>query len=65
MLLASLTRERMALLTKGHMEIPSDLQGLIRYGFNSHVREVMPKLCARLQEVGFELDPGRISEACS
>jgi predicted nucleotide-binding protein len=63
MLLASLTRERMALLVKGHLELPSDLQGLIRYSFNDHVREVVPKLCARLREVGINIDPGRISAA--
>lgn len=39
MLLASLTRQRMALLVKGHLELPSDLQGIIRLGFNEHVRE--------------------------
>jgi len=63
MLLSSLTRERMALLVKGHLELPSDLQGIIRLGFNEHVREVVPKLCARLREAGIELDPGRISAA--
>lgn len=65
MLLASLTRERMALLVKGHLELPSDLQGIIRFGFNDHVREVIPKLCTRLQEAGIEIDSAKISEACA
>lgn len=65
MLLASLTRSRMVLLIKGHLEIPSDLQGIIWFGFNDHVREVMPKLCARLREVGIDVDPAKISEACA
>ncbi|MFM9958862.1 MAG: TIR domain-containing protein [Phycisphaerales bacterium] len=65
MLLASLTRDRMALLVKGHLELPSDLQGIIRYGFNDHIREIIPKLCTRFQEVGITTDSGRISEACA
>jgi predicted nucleotide-binding protein len=63
MLLSSLTRKRMAIVVKGHMEIPSDLQGLIRFGYNDHVREIVPKLCQRLQEVGFDLQPEQIAAA--
>src|SRR5262249_39101328 len=63
MLLASLTRARMALLVKGHLELPSDLQRLIRFAFHDHVREVVPKLCARLREAGSEVDAARISAA--
>jgi predicted nucleotide-binding protein len=37
MLLSSLTRERMAIVVKGHVELPSDLQGIIRFGYNEHV----------------------------
>jgi len=65
MLLASLTRSRMVLLVKGHLEIPSDLQGIIWYGFNDHIREVIPKLCTRLREVGIEIDTAKISAACA
>lgn len=63
MLLSSLTRQRMALIVKGHLELPSDLQGLIRLGYNDHVREIVPKLCDRLREAGFELDPKAVSHA--
>lgn len=63
MLLSSLTRKRMAIVVKGHMEIPSDLQGIIRFGYNDHVREIVPKLCQRLQEVGFDLQPEQIAAA--
>lgn len=63
MLLASLTRERMALIVKGHIELPSDLQGIIRLGYNDHIREVVPKLCQRLKEVGFDIDALAISAA--
>ncbi len=63
MLLSSLTRERMALVVKGHIELPSDLQGIIHFGFNNHIKEVVNKLCKRLRECGFDLDPDKISEA--
>ncbi len=63
MLLSSLTRERMALIVKGHVEIPSDIDGIIRFHYNDHIREIVPKLCKRLGEAGIAIDPDRISEA--
>jgi predicted nucleotide-binding protein len=63
MLLSSLTRARMAIVIKGHIEIPSDLQGIIRFGYNDHVKEIVPKLCQRLKEAGFDLNPGQIASA--
>jgi len=63
MLLSSLTRQRMAIVVKGHVEIPSDLQGIIRYHYNDHVKEIVPKLCQRLKETGFDLEPGQIAAA--
>lgn len=63
MLLSSLTRQRMAIVVKGHVEIPSDLQGIIRFGYNDHVREIVPKLCQRLKEAGFDLSPSQIVAA--
>jgi predicted nucleotide-binding protein len=65
MLLSSLTRERMALLVKGHVEVPSDLSGIIQLKFNDEVREIVPKLCSRLREVGIEIDAHKLSEACA
>lgn len=63
MLLSSLTRARIAIVVKGHVEIPSDLQGIIRFNYNDHIREIVPKLCQRLKEVGFDLNPGQIAAA--
>ncbi len=63
MLLASLTRQRMAIVVKGHLEMPSDLQGVIHFGYNDHVREIIPKLCQRLKEVGFDLTAEQIANA--
>ena len=63
MLLASLTRQRCAILTKGFVELPSNMGGVITIPFNDHVRETVPKLVQRLQEAGFELDPSAIGVA--
>lgn len=63
MLLASLTRERVAILQKGFMEHPSDVAGIIYIPFSNHVKEAVPKLVGRLQAVGIHLDPAKIAEA--
>ena len=63
MLLSSLTRSRMAIIVKGHVEIPSDLQGIIRLGYNDHIKEIVPKLCQRLKEVGFSVESEQIAAA--
>ena len=53
----------MAIVIKDHLELPSDLQGIIHLGYNDHVREIIPKLCQRLKEVGFDLEPNQIAAA--
>lgn len=63
MLLASLTRKRMAIIVKGHLEMPSDLQGIIHLAYNDHVKEIVPKLCDRLKEVGYDFEPNQITAA--
>jgi predicted nucleotide-binding protein len=63
MLLASLTRKRCAILTRGYVELPSNMGGVITIPFNDHVREAVPKLVQRLQEAGFKLDPTAIGLA--
>lgn len=63
MLLASLTRERVAILQKGFVEHPSDTAGIIYLPFNEHVKEVVPKLASRFQAVGIHLDAAAISHA--
>ena len=55
MLLASLTRKRMAILVKGHIEIPSDMKGIIQLRYNDHIREIVPKLAQRLGDNGFDV----------
>ena len=63
MLLASLTRRRCAILTKGFVDLPSNMGGVITIPFNEHVRESVPKLVQRLQDAGFKLDPKAIGIA--
>jgi predicted nucleotide-binding protein len=63
MLVSSLTRSRMAIVVKGHLEIPSDLQGIISFGYNDHIKEIIPKLCQRLRGAGFEIDSDQIASA--
>ena len=63
MLLASLTRRRCAILTKGFVEMPSNMGGVITIPFNDHVREAVPKLVQRLQDAGYQLDAKAIGVA--
>jgi predicted nucleotide-binding protein len=65
MLLSSLTRAHVAILVKGFVELPSDAGGIIYLHFNDHVKEVVPKLCERLQASGIPLTAGQISQASS
>lgn len=65
MLLSSLTRARVAILVKGYVESPSDVDGIIYIHFNDHVKEVVPKLAERLQQCGITIDAARISQAAS
>ena len=63
MLLSSLTRERMAIIKKGHLEMSSDISGFIHFTYNHHVKEIVSKLCQRLKDAGFDIDSDRIAEA--
>ena len=65
MLLASLTRDRVAILQKGFVEAPSDVQGVVYLPFNDHVKEVAAKLASRLQDAGFDIPPHKIASAAS
>ena len=63
MLIAAFGRPRVAILKKGHVEVPSDANGIIYLSFNNHVTEAAPRLCQRLREAGFELSPDSIAKA--
>ena len=63
MLIAAFGRDRVAILKKGHVEVPSDASGIIYLPLNVHVKEAAAKLCQRLSEAGFELSPDSIARA--
>lgn len=65
MLLSSIGRKNVAILKKGHVDVPSDAQGILYLGFNDHVKEVVPRLVDRLTHAGFVLDPISITKASS
>ena len=65
MLLSALGRENVVILKKGHLEVPSDAQGILYIPFNDHVKETVPKLVDRLNKAGFELKADAITRASS
>ena len=65
MVLASLGRERMVLLKKGALEIPTDVSGIIYLEFNEHVKEVAVKLAMRMKGAGIEIEDSIIPSAAA
>lgn len=65
MLISAVGRPNVAILKKGHLEVPSDAQGILYIPFNDHVKEVVPKLADRLRAAGFVLNPEAITRASS
>ncbi len=65
MLISSIGRKNIAILVKGHLEKPSDADGILYIPFNNHVKEVVPRLASRLKDSGFILSPDKITHASS
>lgn len=65
MLISAVGRTNVAILKKGHVEVPSDAQGILYIPFNDHVKETVPKLADRLRAAGFVLNPEAITRASS
>lgn len=63
MALARLGSDRVAILKKGALELPSDLEGIIRLEFNSNVKEIAHKIAQRLTGAGIPIDQRKIIEA--
>ena len=61
MFLAKLGREKVAILHKGNLELPSDINGLIYIPFKESVQETKNKLAASLQKAGFYIDIENLS----
>jgi predicted nucleotide-binding protein len=56
MFLVRLGRKRVAILHKGELELPSDINGLIYIRFEKRVDEVKERLGAELQDAGFQIN---------
>ena len=65
MLISSIGRRNIAILVKGHLEHPSDADGILYLAFNNHVKEIVPRLAGRLKESGFVLNPDKVANASS
>ena len=65
MLISAVGRGNVAILKKGHLEVPSDALAILYIPFNDHVKEVVPKLADRLRAAGFVLNPENITKASS
>ena len=65
MLISAIGRTNVAILKRGHVEVPSDAQGILYIPYNDHVRETVPKLVDRLQAAGCVLRPNSITNASS
>jgi predicted nucleotide-binding protein len=65
MLMSSLGRPNVAILKKGHLEVPSDADGILYIGFNEHVKETVPRLAERLNHAGIKIDATSISKAAA
>jgi len=60
MIFASLGRDRMVILKKGALEVPSDIDGVLRLEFNDHVKEVAVRLATRMKNAGINIDDSLI-----
>lgn len=63
MLIAAVGRKNVAILKKGHVELPSDAHGMMYISYNDHVKETASRLVDRLTEAGFTLSPQNIAKA--
>lgn len=55
MFLMKLGRDKVAILHKGDIELPSDINGLIYISFKNSISETKNKLAAALQKAGFHI----------
>ncbi len=65
MLISALGRANVAILKKGHLEVPSDANGILYIPFNEHVKEAVPRLADHLSKAGFVLSPENLTKATS
>jgi predicted nucleotide-binding protein len=65
MVFASLGRNRMVILKKGTLEMPSDIGSILRLDFNEHVKEVATKLAQRMKSAGVVIDDALVPLAAA
>ncbi|MGE0076692.1 MAG: TIR domain-containing protein [Bacteroidales bacterium] len=65
MLISAVGRKNTVILKKGHLEAPSDANGILYLGFNDHVKETVPRLVDRLKASGFDIDTAKITNAAT
>jgi predicted nucleotide-binding protein len=61
MFLTKLGRNKVIILHKGEVELPSDIGGLIYIAYSKEVEEVKAKVAAALQKIGFNIDIAKLS----
>ena len=64
-IMASLGRDKTALLKKGNVELPSDVGGIIHLGFNERVQEVAVKLAHHMKGAKIDIPDELIAHAAS
>jgi predicted nucleotide-binding protein len=56
MFLNKLGRKRVAILHRGNVELPSDINGLLYIPFEEGIDEIKERVAAELQEAGFKIN---------
>ena len=56
MFLSKLGRKRVAILHRGNVELPSDINGLLYIPFKERIDEIKERVAAELQEAGFRIN---------
>lgn len=62
-LIGAVGRENIIVLKKGHLELPSDISGLLYIEFNDSVREKSNDLLQAIRNKGISIDPDDILKA--
>lgn len=62
-LIGAVGRENIIVLKKGHLELPSDINGLLYIEFNDSVREKANDLLGAIRNKGISIDPDDILRA--
>lgn len=65
MIMASLGRDKMVILKKGNLELPSDVNGIIYLEFNEHIKEIAVKLANRMKGAGIPIAENLITQAAA